>query len=448
MTPDELKSQRVLIIGAGVTGVSVMKYLSQHAIAFDVTDSKSDAPESTRQLIGQGRYIAGLNSIDPSQYDVMILSPGIPRAHPMVVAAVRAGIPVIGDVELFAAVTSCDVIAITGSNGKSTVASMAAHVLQSAGRDVVLCGNIGTAVLDVLPRNPSTVVGDAPICVLELSSYQLESLHRLAPVSATVLNVSNDHLDRYESIEHYAATKRAVYRQASHCVANHDDVRTHPENSSTEHSWFSLTDASAKFHTAIVNDSTALCIDGDCVLMANELCLPGEHNIANALAVMALLHPFKLSTVELKQGLSSFRGLQHRLELVTFRKGVRWFNDSKGTNVDACMKAVKAMPGPVILIAGGQGKGADFSPLRTVVAEHVKALLLMGEDAPLLRSALDGATELMEVESMQAAVTLADKVAVSGDVVLLSPACASFDMFENYMARGREFCVSVEQLAA
>lgn len=448
MRPNELKALRVLVVGAGVTGVSVMQYLIRHSVPFDVTDSKLETPESTAELIGNDQYISGLKSVDPSQYDVMILSPGVPRAHPMLVAALAAGVHVIGDVELFAAVVSGEVVAITGSNGKSTVASMTAHVMQSAGRSVKLCGNIGTAVLDVLPTEPVASKADAPVYVLELSSYQLESLHQLAPLSATVLNVSDDHLDRYESIEHYAATKRHVYDQATYCVSNLDDVRTHSDESSAAKVWFSLTDPSAKFRAEKTADGTALCIDDEHVLMANELSVPGEHNVANVLAVMALLHPFNLTTAELRQGLTTFRGLEHRTELVTERHGVRWFNDSKGTNVDACMKAVQAMSGPVILIAGGQGKGVDFAPLRAVVAERVKALVLLGEDAPLMRAALNGTTELFDVDSMLAAVKLADEVATAGDVVLLSPACASFDMFENYMARGRVFREFVEQLAA
>ena len=453
MTPSQLKTKRILVVGAGVTGVSVMQYLKQHAVRFDVTDSKSEPPGSVMKLIGSESYIADLQSVDIHNYDVMILSPGIPRTHPMLAAAIESGVHVIGDVELFAAVVPGDVIAITGSNGKSTVASMAAHVLKSCGRSVVLCGNIGTAVLDVLPKEPmSKGDADAPLCVLELSSYQLESLHQLTPLSATVLNISDDHLDRYDSIEHYAETKRHVYTQAALCVANTDDKRTHPKNSSNESTpdtvWFSLKDSCANYHATKTDDGLALCIEGKCVLIAEELSVPGEHNVANALAVMALLHPLNLTHSELKQGLITFRGLAHRTELVAERKGVLWFNDSKGTNVDACMKAVLAMPGSVILIAGGQSKGVDFSPLRDVVTKHVKALLLIGEDAPLIRKALTGTTELFDVESMLAAVQLADQLAKPGDAVLLSPACASFDMFENYMARGRVFCESVEQLAA
>ena len=244
MTPEQLKTKRVLVVGAGVTGVSVMQYLKRHTVSFDVTDSKSALSEPAAQLIDNGQYIFGLKSVDVSHYDVMVLSPGIPRAHPMLVAALEAGVHIIGDVELFAAVVPGDVIAITGSNGKSTVASMAAHVLHNAGRRVELCGNIGTAVLDVLPKEPAASKDDASVCVLELSSYQLESVYQLAPLSAVVLNISDDHLDRYESIEHYAATKRRVYDRATYCISNYDDART---RSSADDAEFSLAESKAKF---------------------------------------------------------------------------------------------------------------------------------------------------------------------------------------------------------
>lgn len=461
MTPQELSQLRVLVVGAGVTGASVMRYLLANDVAFDVTDGKATPSDKVRQLLNEGAYVAGLDEVNPSNYDVMVLSPGIPRAHPMIKAALAAGVSVIGDIELFASVVKGDVIAITGSNGKSTVASMAAHVLKQCGRQVELCGNIGTAVLDVLPKptDSNTEVGqhshrnqeknsNAMVYVLELSSYQLESLQRLSPLSAVVLNISEDHLDRYDSIEHYAAVKRHVYSNANYLVANADDERTHPEANTNNTLWFSSTNEKAKFSLKNLANQQVLCVDDQAVITTDDLQVPGEHNVANALAVMALLHPLQLTLKQLKLGLSSFHGLEHRTQLVAEVNGVRWYNDSKGTNVDACIKAIQAMPGAVVLIAGGQGKGVDFAPLRPVVSERVKAVVLMGEDAPKLRATLEGASELFDVSSMHEAVELSKQLAENGDVVLLSPACASFDMFENYQARGRLFCESVEQAAA
>jgi len=380
MTPKELKTMRVLVVGAGVTGLSVMRYLQRHDIPFAVADAKHTAPSTLAEFSQATRYVAGLESVAPEQYDVMVLSPGIPRAHPMLVAAIASGVKVIGDVELFAAVVDGDVIAITGSNGKSTVASMAAHVLARSGKNVKLCGNIGTAALDVLPSIAQSDADNDPIYVLELSSY-------------------------------------------------HQDTKAH-------------------FHLAKHKRGVYLTAHKHLVLPMDELSVPGIHNAANALAVLALLQPFALPVDVLAEGLSTFSGLEHRTELIVLRRGVRWFNDSKGTNVDACIKAITAMPGPVVLIAGGQGKGVDFSPLRSSVSARVKALILMGEDAAVLQHALEGAAAIHSASSMAAAVQLADSLACSGDVVLLSPACASFDMFDNYMARGNAFRESVEQLAA
>jgi len=454
MTPQELNNLRVLVVGAGVTGCSVMRYLAEYKISFDVTDARAEPTSMVSELLANGRYLAGLEVVVPEDYDVMVLSPGIPRAHPMISAAVAANVPVIGDVELFASAVDGDVIAITGSNGKSTVASMAAHVLERAGRRVELCGNIGTAVLDVLLKNQQDKQTEQPVYVLELSSYQLESLNSLAPLSAVVLNISDDHLDRYDSMTRYAATKRHVYTNAKFVVANANDAQTHPALPHEEVLWFSQdireakSETSAQFSKQDQDGKPALCVGEELVLLASELKVPGEHNVANALAVIALLHPLKLTMNELKQGLASFRGLEHRTELVLENKGVCWYNDSKGTNVDACIKAIKAMPSKVVLIAGGQGKGVDFTPLRAVVSERVKAVVLIGEDAPKLRKALEGSTELFDVDSMQQAVELSMQLAKSGDAVLLSPACASFDMFENYQMRGRQFCESVERTAA
>jgi len=454
MTPEELNNKSVLVVGAGVTGVSVMRYLMSHKIRFDVSDAKAEPSASVASLIVCGRYIAGLDAIQPDYYDVMVLSPGIPRAHPVIKSAIDAGVSVIGDVELFASVVQGDVLAITGSNGKSTVASMAAHVLHEAGRTVELCGNIGTAVLDVLPKQQSNQEADTSVYILELSSYQLESLSRLAPLSAVVLNISDDHLDRYESIEHYAATKRHVYSNAKYAVANIADKQTHPQLPAEQVLWFSViadetqVGPAAQFSVKIQKGQRLLCVEEASILSAKDLQVPGEHNIANALAVMALLHPLQLSHDQLKQGLASFRGLEHRTELVREHNGVRWYNDSKGTNVDACIKAIEAMPGSVVLIAGGQGKGADFTQLRTVVSERVKSVVLIGADAPKLRVALEGVAELFDANTMQEAVELSKRLAQSGDVVLLSPACASFDMFDNYQMRGRVFRESVEQIAA
>lgn len=446
MTPNMLKQKKVLVVGAGVTGASVARFLLSYGISFDIVDKQGRLADDLLAGLPDTQCFVTLNAELTTQYDVLILSPGVPRAHAAIQAALESGKTVIGDIELFAGVVSDPVIAVTGSNGKSTVVSMLAHVLKAANRKAVLCGNIGVPVLDA--------IGDAgTLYVVELSSYQLESTSSLAPYAACVLNVSDDHLDRYDSIEHYAKVKQHIYHNAQHIIANLDDELTHPSKAANDHAvdtyMFSASENVAA--TANVRDGSGeltLRCSNESVMSASELPLPGEHNVANALAVLALLKPLKLDVAHLREGLASFKGLPHRTELIATTNNVRFYNDSKGTNVDACLKAIRAMGAPVILIAGGQGKGADFSALRADVTTRVKALVLMGEDRELLRTALDGAAPVYFADSMQDAVNQSSQLADNGDVVLLSPACASFDMFENFEARGRSFAQAVEALVA
>ena len=445
-----------------------------------------------------------------TRFDVLVLSPGVPRAHPAVQAALANGARVIGDVELFAGAVAEEVplVAVTGSNGKSTVVVWLAEVLRRLGVDAVACGNVGRAVLDSLGGEAGEPVGyreasDArtsdgrtrkagarkppPLCyVLELSSYQLESTFSLAPHVATVLNVSADHLDRYASFADYAAVKRRVHERASRLLVNADDPATAPsapDGESGGEPGGATVDAAAsvaRFTLAVhgadgetggeASDDTApgekpsrntlwhrashdgelwLCRDGEPLLPQSELGVPGEHNAANALAVLALidalaerlpaLGPDPAASGAVREALGAFRGLPHRTELVAEERGLRWYNDSKGTNVDACAKAVAAMPGPVVLIAGGLAKDADFTPLRPLLAARAKAAILIGRDRERLHEALDGATELHRADSLEAAVARADALGVAGDAVLLSPACASFDMFADFEDRGRQF---------
>lgn len=459
MTPAELSQQRIVIVGAGLSGQSLMRYLNTHAIAWDLAEAR--APDATVQaLIGDAvsavRVHRELSADALADYDVLLLSPGVPRAQPAVAAAIARGATVIGDVELFAAIVDSPVVAITGSNGKSTVVSWIAHVLTQAGFDAVACGNIGVPVLDAIAPG-------VDVYVVELSSYQLESTRSLAPSVSLVLNISEDHLDRYDSLAHYAATKQRIHQRSACIVINLDDPLSAPDEAALA-AWrqvhpqgrvvsFSLSDPAAHYHcvaapASAANDACWLQ-GGDALrLRADTLPLPGAHNVANALAVLAALDGFALDAGTVRTAMQSFTGLRHRTEWVGEHAGARWYNDSKGTNVDACRKAIEAMPGPVILIAGGQGKGADFRLLRDSVAAHVKRLLLLGEDADRLHAALADLCFTETVEDMAAAVQRAAAVAEPGDCVLLSPACASFDMFDNYMHRGDVFAEMVRGLAA
>lgn len=444
MNPRELKDKRVLIVGYGVTGASVARFLSARNIAFDVAD---ECDKDTAQTLAVSLGCQVHTCFDLAlfkEYALLVLSPGVPRATPAIVDALAAGIDVIGDIELFAGVVEVPVIAVTGSNGKSSVVTWIAHVLQSAGINALACGNIGQPALDCLNEQ-------ADVIILELSSYQLESTRSLKPLAATVLNISDDHMDRYTDIEHYAAVKRTIYQGATHCVANLQDKRTWPDENAGDCDYFTLdTDAvnSARWHRSIKEDAIWLSDDRYALLPQAELSVPGDHNAANALAVLALIESLAIPFTALKEGLTDFAGLAHRTEFLGEHAGVRWYNDSKGTNVDAAIKAIRAMPGPVVLIAGGISKDADFTPMRAVLEEHVRVLVLIGRDRERMARQLESSTTILSAESLRDAVDLCRQQAQAGDAVLLSPACSSFDMFRNFEDRGTQFAAAVEEVLA
>ncbi len=450
MRLDIIKNKRVLVVGLGVTGESVVRFLHSNGVSFDVVDEKSTPSASLLQQLRQSDVHTQLNAELCCAYDLLIISPGVPRSLPALQAAIEKDIDIIGDIELFAsAVGQTPIIAVTGSNGKSTVVSWIAHVLEACDIPVKLCGNIGTPALD-------SIDAQAKIYVLELSSYQLESTQSLGATSAAVLNVSDDHMDRYDSIEHYAAVKRTVYKGCQHAVYNQDDNRTWVQSSAVQAGCdvaphcadFSLLTNKANYHLGDAANDGWLCWSDEPVIPRSELQLPGDHNVANALAVIALLEPFNINRQALRAALGNFNGLEHRTEFVLEHNGVRWYNDSKGTNIDACKKAVTAMQAPVILIAGGIGKGADFAALQGVVEQHVKALVLIGVDAELMHKALSGSTTTFTEASLRDAVQRCVALANEGDVVLLSPACSSFDMFDNFEQRGDKFKQAVREIAA
>ena len=444
MLIQQLQQKRVLVVGLGVTGASVVRFLHAQEIAFDVVDEHSRPSAQLRDCLMGVQFHEVLDASLCCAYDVLVVSPGIARATPAIAAAIEQGVDVIGDIELFAhAIGETPVIAVTGSNGKSTVVSWIAHVLHHCGKRAKLCGNIGLPALDSIDETTQ-------LYVLELSSYQLESTSSLLALSATVLNVSDDHMDRYESIEHYAQVKRRIYNTCTYRVINRDDERTWVEaESGSKVLSFSIdTSALAEYCLNDAANDAWLCRGTQKLVQRNRLQNPGDHNVANALAVLALLEPVALDMSELIKALVSFPGLEHRTEFVLERNGVRWYNDSKGTNIDACKKAIEAMDAPVVLLAGGLGKGADFKALRDVVQSHVKAVVLIGQDAALINEALHGAADIFLSASLNDAVLRCAELAVSGDVVLLSPACSSFDMFDNFEQRGTLFKQAVESLAA
>lgn len=453
MKIDALKDCRVLVAGLGISGLSVANYLTANKIAFDVAD-ECDAVSAESKLkhleekasIGAGlRVFSTFESDCFNNYDVVVLSPGIPRNHPVIAGAIAKGVNVIGDIELFAGEVNAPVIAVTGSNGKSTVVSWLTSALTQGGINAVACGNIGQPALDALQI-------EADLYVLELSSYQIESTLSLAPAVGAVLNISDDHLDRYDNIDHYAATKRQLLGMCDRVVVNYDDKRTWlTDADSASCEFFSLSTAKNKdvrWHRKDCDENIFLCDGGRLLINQMELSVPGEHNVANALAVIALAAALNVPFEKICAGLVSYKGLPHRSQYVGELDGVRWYNDSKGTNVDACKKAILAMPGPVLLIAGGISKGADFSPLNETLQRCVKLLILIGRDRQAMAQQMAEACEIVLADNLVEAVGVARKRAEPGDAVLLSPACSSFDMFENFEDRGEQFVAAVEQVLA
>lgn len=440
------KQPTTLVVGMGVTGLSCARFLTRQGVSLRLVDDRATPPllETFKQEFADsdihlGRFDeAALHGIT-----TLLLSPGVSRQQPFVQLAVQRDIEVIGDIELFARHVNAPVIAITGSNGKSTVTTLVGELLKYAGRSAQVGGNLGTPALDLL-QSPAP-----DFYVLELSSFQLESTESLAPQAAVILNVSPDHMDRYADIEAYAASKARIYRRAGHVVFNKDDATVAAIAGSYAGRCVAFTSHAPKsdeFGLVEEGDEVYLAYGDQLLIDAGELRLEGGHNWANALAALALVQSAGIEPNRLLPALRDFAGLPHRCQWVAEHDGVRWINDSKATNIGAARAAIGSMPGSIVLIAGGDGKGADFSELRETVRGKVKAAVLLGRDAPLLEAALRDVTTCVRVENMRAAVEQAAGLTTPGDTVLLAPACASLDMYTNYMARGDDFSRCARQL--
>ncbi len=448
--------KKAVVLGLGDTGLSMARWLARRGATVRVADSRAQPPRlaDLRRLLPDAAVECG--PFRPSLYagaDLVALSPGI-SAGEAGVSRSAAGIPLVGDVELFAQAIPGDtpVLAVTGTNGKSTVTALAGAMARGAGMDCEVAGNIGPPVLDALMRREDAG-GAAALWVLELSSFQLETTRSLEPAAATVLNVTEDHLDRYRGIGEYAAAKARIFAGDGIQVLNRDDARSLAmARSGRDVVSFGLNEARRADDWGLVerNGERWLAQGGDAVLAVAEMKLAGLHNAANALAALALCRALALPLEPLVAALREFRGLPHRVELVGESAGVRWYDDSKGTNVGSTVAALAGLAvGGVkaVLIAGGEGKGQDFSPLRDAVARSARSLVLIGRDAPLIEAAVSGAgVPVFRASSMEEAVSRSAVAALPGDVVLLSPACASFDMFRNYSHRGQTFRASVEKV--
>jgi UDP-N-acetylmuramoylalanine--D-glutamate ligase len=454
-----LRGQSVLVLGLGETGLSLARYLSAQGARLCVADSRIEPPgiATLRSELPQAEVHCGPFGDELLQgVDRIAISPGVPVAEPLVQQAIARGIPVEGDIELLAQQLASNdyrrntkVIAITGANGKTTVTSMVGAMCAAAGLDTQVAGNISPAVLDALrarDRQPQ-------VWVLELSSFQLETTYTLDADAAVVLNVSEDHLDRYAgSMDAYAAAKARIFRGRGVQVVNRDDARSAAMRiAGRRQVSFGLNPPPGDEDWGIVRegDVTWLMQGGRKIMRADELQVSGLHNVANALAALALCRALDMPLAPLVSALRAFKGLPHRVEEVAEISGVTYYDDSKGTNVGATEAALKGLGKPAVVILGGDGKGQDFSPLRDVVARHARAAVLIGRDAPLIERAIAGCGKpVLRARDMDEAVSIAAENARPGDAVLMSPACASFDMYKSYLHRAEVFIAAVRKREA
>lgn len=437
---------RTLIVGLGKTGLSCARFLAAHGEEIAITDSRERPPglaELRTLLPDAAVFLGGFSEDALKRADRIVLSPGVAVTTPFIAKARALGLPVLGDIELFAHYARAPVVGITGANGKSTVTTLLGVMAESAGKRVRVGGNLGTPALDLLAKD------EPDLYVLELSSFQLEITDSLPCVAATVLNLSPDHMDRYAGMAEYAAAKARVFRHCRTAVLNREDewVRGMAADAKRRVS-FGLDAPAAGDYGVIGEGAGAWLARGTERLMpASVLRIQGRHNLANALAALALGEAAGLEMHAMLAALEGFRGLPHRMEYVGAAKGVTYYDDSKGTNVGATLAAVQGVSQPLVLIAGGDGKGQDFAPLADALAGKARAVVLLGKDAELIEQALAGRVPVRRVKDMDAAVSAAAELAQDGDMVLLSPACSSLDMFDNFEHRGRVFAAAVRRLA-
>jgi UDP-N-acetylmuramoylalanine--D-glutamate ligase len=433
--PTPLVGRRVLILGLGDTGLSLARWAEREGGKVRMADSRQDPPRKN-DFAGE-LYSGKFSEALLDDVDVVCVSPGLSLQEEIIHQAIVKRLPVFGDIELFAWHNKSPVLAVTGTNGKSTVTALAGHLLRAAGMDCEVAGNIGPPVLQAFEKRLDS--GKLPQAwVLELSSYQLETTWSLAPAAAAMLNLTEDHFDRYATLDEYGAAKARIFNGANVQVLNRDDPRSLAmAQADKDVITFGLDAPPRERDFGFAGDK--LVQGRSEILPGNELAIRGSHNLANALAACALVSIFD---VDPAVGLRTFKGLPHRLQLVSTRHGVEWYDDSKGTNVGATVAALRGLGKKAVLILGGEGKGQDFSPLKDAVARHASKVFLIGRDAPLIAKMVPGEN----CRSLEEAVERAAQVAKAGEAVLLSPACASFDMFRDYRHRGEVFTAAVKRL--
>ena len=432
-----------LVVGLGMTGLSVVRYLHSLGERVVVVDSR-DLPPGMKLLkenfpdveLHTGKFKSALFTSARR----IVVSPGVPMSEAALQEAKEQGVEITGDIDLFAHEVTAPVVGITGSNGKSTVTTLLAEMAKCAGIDAAVGGNIGTPVLDI-------VEDDYELYVLELSSFQLETLHNLPMEVAVVLNISPDHLDRYNDLNDYVMTKQEIYRNTKTCVVNRDDELVGNQLCACAESiGFTMkAPLSNDFGLREYDGVDWLCHGDDRLLSVDEIKIKGAHNIANVLAALAMGSVLNIPQRFMLEAIKNFSGLEHRMQWVLEKEGVNWFNDSKATNVGASIAAIEGLPGLHVLIAGGEAKDADFAPLAEVAGQHLRAAVLIGRDANSIEQVLNGVVPVVHAADMDEAVIKASELAQVGDNVLLSPACASFDMYRNFEHRGQVFVNAVRE---
>jgi len=437
-----------IVVGLGKSGMSVVRHLARRGQPFAVVDTRANPPELATLQAQYPEIEVRCGELDVDflcRASELLVSPGLAVSTPALQAAAARGVKLSGDIELFAREARAPIVAITGSNAKSTVTTLVGEMAQAAGRKVAVGGNLGTPALDLLND-------DVELYVLELSSFQLETTEQLNAEVATCLNVSEDHMDRYAGLPAYHQAKHRIFRGARQVVVNRDDRLSRPLVGEEVPVWsFGLGKPDFKgFGLIEENGEKHLAFQFEVLMPARELKMRGAHNQSNALAALALGHAVGLPFAAMLQTLRTFAGLPHRCQWVGERAGVSYYDDSKATNVGAALAAIGGLgadiDGKLVLIAGGDGKGADFSALREPIGRHCREVILLGRDAGRLASTLQGAVALKQVQGLEEAVQRATECALPGDAVLLSPACASLDMFRNFEERGRLFAAAVEAL--
>lgn len=450
----ELNAKRVLVVGLGKSGIAAAHFLQSRGARVTVSDSKAEAQlrGEIPALLEKGIIVetGGHGERTFRDQELIIISPGVPYDVPQLVQARQLGVPVIGEVELASRFLQGKIVAITGSNGKTTTTTLTGEILEHDGKEVLVGGNIGRPVIAMAPESKPETWN-----VLEISSFQLETIEKFKPHIAAILNITADHLDRHRSMEAYITAKARIFENQADgdfAVLNADDAVCADLGKALKRSrvaWFSRKRADLQSGASVRAEK--IFFRGAAkemeIMPVSEIPLKGAHNLENVLAAVCIAALAGCAPERIREAVRNFKAVEHRLEFVATIHGVQYYNDSKATNVDATIKAIESFPANLHLVLGGKDKGSDYSVLKDLLRERVKRVYTIGAAAEKIESQIAGAVPIERSGTLEAAVQRAAELAESGDVVVLAPACASFDQFENYEHRGRVFKQAVATLA-